>query len=316
MSNLEHHLWIERYRPQVIEDCILPRRLKDFFIAQVSRGDLQNMLLIGGPGVGKTTCAKAMCKEMGIDVLFLNASEQGGIEILRSQIRSFASTVSFLEGKHRCVILDEADYLNPNSTQPALRGFLEEFAQSCRFILTANFGNRILDPIKSRCAVVDFSLKKEEKMECIMLFNDRVKWILDQEHITYDKVLVADVIKKYFPDYRKVLNELQRSCHSGSLETVQLSNISDTAVKEVIQFVKLGKFDEIRKWAIANADIDFHQLVRMIFEKIPEMGVAPDSLSDLVLILAEYDYKRAFVMNSEIHTVAMLCEIMTQVNFK
>lgn len=315
-ANMMQHLWTEKFRPQTIDDCILPKRLKDFFNAQVARNDLQNMLMIGGPGVGKTTCAKAMCNEMGIDVLFMNASEQGGIDYLRTEIRRFASTVSFHEGKHRCVILDEADYLNANSTQPALRGFLEEFSENCRFILTANFGNRILDPIKSRCAVIDFGLKKEEKMECIMLFNDRVKKILESENIIFDKIIVADVIKKYFPDYRKILNELQRNCHSGSLDNVQLSSISENAIKEIIQFVKTGKFDSIRKWAVSNTDIDFHQLVRMIFEKIPEMGVTADSLPDLILILAEYDYRRAFVMNSEIHTVALLCEIMTKINFK
>lgn len=312
----DHTLWVEKYRPNTVDECILPERLKSFFKNQVMQGELQNMLLVGSAGTGKTTAAKAMCRELGADVLFLNASEQSGIEILRTQIRSFASSMGFSDANHRCVILDEADYLNPSSTQPALRGFLEEFARNCRFILTANFGNRILDPIKSRCAVVDFALLKDEKMECIMGFNKRVQWILENEGIQYDKVSVADVIKRYFPDYRKILNELQRSCSQGELHIRQLASISDEAIKEVIGYIKARKFIEIRKWVVNNPDLDFNTLVKMLFDKMLEIGVTGDSLPDLVLILGDFDYRRAFVMNPEIHTVAMLTNIMQTIQFK
>jgi DNA polymerase III delta prime subunit len=312
----DHALWIEKYRPNIVDDCILPLRLKTFFNEQLANGELQNLLLIGTPGVGKTTVAKALCRQLGADVLFLNASEQGGIEILRTQIRSFASSMGFSDANHRCVILDEADYLNPSSTQPALRGFLEEFARNCRFILTANFGNRILDPIKSRCAVVDFTLSKDEKLECIVAFNKRILWILENENVSYDKVSVADVIKKFFPDYRKILNELQRSCSQGVLHVGQLSSVSEDIVKEVIGHIKARRFLDIRKWVIANSDLDFHSLVKMLFDKMLEIGVVAESLPDLILILGDYDYKRSFVMNPEIHTAGMLTRIMMDIQFK
>lgn len=316
MIERDHVIWCEKYRPQTIEDCILPARIKDFFQSQVIAGELQNMLLVGSAGTGKTTSAKAMCNELGIDVLFLNASEQGGIETLRTSIRSFASSMGLSGGSHRCVILDEADYLNPSSTQPALRGFIEEFSKNCRFILTANFGNRILDPIKSRCAVIDFAMTKEEKKDSILSFNRRIQMILEKEGISYDKVSVADVIKKYFPDFRKILNELQRNCFQNELRVGQLSSVSDDAVKEVIGYIKARKFIEIRKWVTNNPDIDFHSLVKMLFDKMLDWGIVGDSLPDLVVILADYDYKRSFVMNPEIHTVAMLTNIMTDIQFK
>lgn len=316
MIEREHALWVEKYRPKTIADCILPPRLKDFFQAQVSAGDLQNMLLVGGAGCGKTTAAKAMCNEMGIDFLFMNASEQGGIETLRTQIRSFASAISFSGGNHRCVILDEADYLNPSSTQPALRGFIEEFSRNCRFILTANFGNRILDPIKSRCAVVDFTLTKDEKKYALMAFNKRVQSILETENVAYDKVSVADVIKRYFPDYRKILNELQRNSFESELRVGQLSSVSEDAVREVMGYIKDRKFLEIRKWVANNPDIDFSTLVKMLFDKMLDWGIAGDSLPDLVETLSDYEYKRAFIMNPEIHITAMLVHLMMNIQFK
>lgn len=311
---MDHYLWVEKFRPASIEECILPERLKKFFQAQVDAGSLQNMLLLGGPGTGKTTAAKAMCNEMGIDVLFINASEQGGIDTLRTLVRGYASTVSFIDGSHRCIILDEADYLSP-AAQPALRGMIEEFASNCRFILTANFGNRIIDPIKSRCAVIDFALKKDEKMECIMGFNRRVKTILGDENIVFSPKDVASIIQQYFPDYRKILNELQRNSHGGELRVSQLSAISEDAVKTVIEFIKTAKFAEIRKWVINNADIDFHALCKMIFDMaLPQ--IQSNTIPDFVMILADYDYKRAFIVNPEIHTIALLCEIMIRCEWK
>lgn len=263
-----------------------------------------------------TTSAKAMCNELGIDVLFLNASEQGGIDIVRTQIRSFASTVSFFEGKHKCVILDESDNLPANSSQLALRGFFEEFAGNCRFILTANFGNRILDAIKSRCAVIDFTLSKEEKQECIVLFMKRMKQILENENVSFDKITLANIIKKYFPDYRKIINEVQRNSRDGKFEISELKPLSDESVKEVIQAIQQKKFGEIKNWVVNNSDIDFHLLIKTIYEKMLDFNIEANSIPDLILILSEYDYKRSFVMNPEIHTLAMLCSVMGEVKFK
>jgi DNA polymerase III delta prime subunit len=314
MDNSTNFLWSERYRPQTISDCILPERLKSFFQLQIDKGHMQNMLLIGGAGTGKTTAARAMCDEMGIDVLFINASENGNIDTLRTLVRSFASTISFIDGKTKCVILDEADYLT-NVAQPALRAFIEEFSSNCRFILTANYGNRIIDPIKSRCAVIDFVLSKEEKHDCVMGFNKRVKQILDSNNITYDNKDLAEVIIKYFPDYRKILNELQRHSHDGKLSVTSLANVSEAAVKQVLDLVKAKKFNDIRKWVVQNIDIDFSHLVKHIYDKSIGM-VDPEYLPALVIILSEYDYKRSFVMDVEIHTVAMLCQIMLEIKFK
>ena len=305
----EQSLWVEKWRPRFIEECILPPRLKDFFQAQIDKGDIQNMLLIGGAGTGKTTAARALCRELGIDVLFVNASESGGIDTIRTDIRSFASTISFIDGKTKCVILDESDYLS-FAAQPALRAFIEEFASNCRFILTANFANRIIDPIKSRCAVIDFAMNKEEKQYSILAFNKRAKTILEEEGIAFDKKDLAEVVMKYFPDYRKILNELQRHSHSGELKLSNLSGVSDEAVKQVMRMVKEKKFGEFRKWVAQNVDIDFSTLIRALYDRMNEFIDSSD-IPDFVLILAEYDYKRAFVVDVEILTTALLTQLMT-----
>ena len=314
MRNKAQSLWVEAYRPKTIEECILPPRLKEFFQAQIDKGEIQNMLLIGGAGTGKTTAAKALCKELGIDVLFINASESGGIDTIRVEIRSFASTISFVDGKVKCVILDEADYLSA-AAQPALRAFIEEFSSNCRFILTANYANRIIDPIKSRCAVIDFSMSKEEKAASILSFNKRAKAILEEEEVVFDKKDLAEVVIKYFPDYRKILNELQRHSHSGELKISALSGVSDEAIKQVMRFVKEKKFGEYRKWVAQNADIDFSTLVRAIYDRMGEFVESQD-IPELVLILSEYDYKRAFVVDVEILTTAMLTQIMGSIKLK
>lgn len=306
----EQSLFVEKYRPKTIEECILPSRLKDFFQAQIDKGEIQNMLLIGGAGTGKTTAAKALCRQLGIDVLFINASESGGIDTIRTDIRSFASTISFSEGKTKCVILDESDYLPASSSQPALRAFIEEFSANCRFILTANYANRIIDPIKSRCAVIDFSMSKEEKASSVIAFNKRAKSILEDENIVFDKKDLAEIVMKYFPDYRKILNEIQRNSHSGELTVSALAGISDESIKQVMGFVKQKKFGEFRKWVTQNSDIDFSTLVRSIFERMGEFFDSQD-IPELVLILSEYDYKRAFVVDVEILTTAMLTQLMT-----
>lgn len=314
MLQREQTLFVERYRPKTISDCILPDRLKSFFQAQIDQGNIQNMLLVGGAGTGKTTAARAMCDEMGIDVLFINASENGNIDTLRTLVRSFASTISFIDGKTKCVILDEADYLT-NIAQPALRAFIEEFSANCRFILTANYGNRIIDPIKSRCAVIDFTLNKDEKHECVLNFNKRVKQILDENSIKYNSKDLAEVIIKYFPDYRKTLNEIQRHSHNGELSLTNLANVSEAAVKQVLDHVKAKKFNEIRKWVVQNIDIDFSHLVKHIYEKSISI-VDPEYIPALVLILNDFDSRRSLVMDSEIHTTALLCTIMLEIRFK
>lgn len=307
-------LWVEKFRPQTIDECILPPRLKEFFQAQIVKGEIQNMLLIGGAGTGKTTAAKALCRELGVDVLFINASESGGIDTIRVEIRSFASTISFADGKVKCVILDEADYLSA-AAQPALRAFIEEFSSNCRFILTANYANRIIDPIKSRCAVIDFSMSKEEKSASILSFNKRAKAILDEEEVIFDKKDLAEVVIKYFPDYRKILNELQRHSHSGELKISALSGVGDEAIKQVMRLVKEKKFGEYRKWVAQNADIDFSALIRAIYDRMNEFVESQD-IPELVLILSEYDYKRAFVVDVEILTTAMFTQIMGSIKFK
>ena len=264
-------------------------------------------------GTGKTTAAKAVCRQLGIDVLFINASESGGIDTIRNDIRSFASTISF-EDKIKCVILDEADYLSW-AAQPALRAFIEEFSSNCRFILTANFSNKIIDPIKSRCAVIDFVLTKDEIMSCVLEFNSRVKHILDTESITYSKKDLSEVVKMYFPDFRKIINELQRNSYSGELKLSTISGISDEAIKQVMKLIKERRFSDYRKWVAQNADIDFSTLIRTLYEKMYDY-VDPRSLPDYILILNDYDYKRAFVTDVEVLTAAMFSSIMLNITLK
>lgn len=311
----ENLLFVEKYRPQVIDDCVLPKRLSSIFQAQVDKGDLQNALYVGPAGTGKTTVAKALCNELDIDSLFINASEYGNIDMLRTTVRSFASTISFNKGKTKCIILDEADYLNPNSTQPALRSFIEEFSGNARFILTANYAHRILDPIKSRCPVVDFTLSKEEKQDVILRFNHRIKNILEIEGIEFNKKDVAEIIIKYFPDYRRILNEIQKHSYDGKLNLSFISSDAIENIKELIKALKAKRFGDMRKWVVENNDVDFSQLIRVLYEKMFEL-VEADSIPELVLIVNEFDYKRAFVLDHEINTVAMLVQIMGNVVFK
>jgi DNA polymerase III delta prime subunit len=315
MADREEFLWVEKYRPQKIADCILPDRLKDYFISMVEKGELQNMLLVGGPGTGKTTVARALCNELGLDYLMINASENGNIDTLRTTIRSFASTMSFTSS-YKVVILDEADYLNPNSTQPALRNFIEEFSKNCRFIMTANYANRIIDPLKSRCAVVDFHFSKEEKQEMVIAFDRRVKEILAKEGVEFDKKVLAQILVKYFPDFRKILNELQRHSSGGVLKNTVLTSLSDDNIRKLYGYLRdTSKWPEMRKWVADNLDNDFNLICRALYEKAEEY-VKPGSIPQLVLTLAQYDYKNSFVMDKEINLVAMLTEIMAQVEFK
>jgi len=312
----DEFLWVERYRPKTINDCILPKKTKAYFNEMVTQGQLQNLILVGSPGTGKTTVAKALCNELNADYLMINASENGNIDTLRTTIRGFASTMSFNSGGIKVVILDEADYLNANSTQPALRNFIEEFSANCRFILTANYANRIIDPLKSRCAVVDFSIPKDEKQEIVIALDRRVKDILKKEGIEFDVKILAQVIMKFFPDLRKVLNEIQRNSTSGQLSSQALAGFSDGAINQLVALLRdPAKWSEMRKWVAENSDNSFSEIMRALFDKSGKFLV-PSSIPQLVLTIAEYDFKNSFVVDHEINLVAALTEIMTNCEFQ
>jgi DNA polymerase III delta prime subunit len=308
----EHFLWVEAYRPRTIDDCILPKDLKEYFKKQIELGEIQNMLLAGTAGTGKTTVAKALCEELGTDYIVINGSEESGIDILRTNIKSFASTVSFT-GHTKVVILDEADYLNPNSTQPALRGFIEEYAANCRFIFTCNFKNRIIQPLHSRCAVIDFKLPKEEKPRMAAAFFKRTTEILTKENIPFDTKALAKVVEKHFPDFRRTLNELQRYSQTGQIDEGILVNLADANMGELVESLKDKDWKRMRTWVVNNIDNEPASLFRKIYDTlIPLTNQVPS----LVLTIADYNYKSAFVSDQEINLVACLTEIMANVDLK
>ena len=309
----ESFLWVEKYRPKTINECILPDRLKTIFQQISSEGRIPNMILSGGPGMGKTTVAKALCNEVGCDFLMINGSEESGIDVLRTKIRGYASTVSF-DGKRKVVILDEADYLNPQSTQPALRSFIEEFEKHCSFIMTCNYINRIIEPLHSRCQTIDFRINKEEKLNVGSNFGKRLYTILDQEKVDYDKKVVAEVLMKHFPDYRRVLNELQKYSKYGNIDSGILSQVSDIDLSELMNHMKDKKFNEVRKWVVNNLDNDPQKIYRKIYD-VAEKYVQTTSIPQLVLILAESQYKSAFAADHELNLVACLVEIMVECQF-
>jgi DNA polymerase III delta prime subunit len=311
-ANREQFLWVEKYRPRTIRDCILPDNLKNTFQEFVDQDNIPNMLLSGTAGTGKTTIARALCEELGCDYIIINGSEESGIDVLRTKIKDFASTVS-LAGKVKVVILDEADYLNPNSTQPALRGFIEEFSKNCRFIFTCNFANRIIAPLHSRTTVIDFRLTKQDRPQMAAKFFKRVVDILNQENITHNPKVVAEIVNKYFPDYRRVLNELQRYSSSGTIDEGILVNISDANMKELISALREKDFKKMRTWVVNNLDNDPNVLFRKLYDVlISEVVQVPQ----LVLLLADYQYKAAFVADAEINLVACLTEIMAACEMK
>lgn len=310
----EQYLWVEKYRPQKIDECILPESLKNTFKEFINSGELPNFLFSGTAGTGKTTVAKALCNEVGAEYLFINGSEESGIDVLRNKIKSFASSVSLTNAK-KVVILDEADYLNPNSTQPALRGFIEEFSNNCRFILTCNFKARIIEPLHSRCAVIDFKIENKEKAKIAAGFYRRVIDILSFEKVESDGKVVAEVITKYFPDYRRILNELQRYSVSGKIDSGILVNLGEESYKELFKNLSDKNFTEVRKWIGKNSDTDSTELFRTLYDSAKN-SVEPSSIPQLVLILADYQYKAAFVADQEINNMAALTEIMAQVKFK
>ena len=307
-------LWVEKYRPRKLEDCILPADQKNIFHEMLAKGEIQNMLLCGGAGMGKTTVARALCEELETDYIIINGSEESGIDVLRTKIKQFASTVSF-SGKPKVVILDEADYLNPNSTQPALRAFIEEFSSNCRFILTCNFKNKIIDPIKSRCSVVDFKIPTDERVVIASDFFNRVIEILDKENVKYDKKVVATLIQKFFPDFRKTLNELQRYSVGGTIDTGVLVGVSDESYTKLFKYLKNKEWDKMREWVDLNSDIDTTNLFSEIFEKC-QPAMDKNSIPELVLILADYQYKSAFVADASINKIAAMTEIMKKCQWK
>ena len=307
-------LWVERYRPKKIEDCILPESLSDTFKQIVASGDLPNMLFTGTAGLGKTTVAKALCNELDLDWILINGSEEGNIDTLRSKIKQFASSVS-LTGGYKVVILDEADYLNAQSFQPALRGFIEEFSGNCRFILTCNFKNRIIEPLHSRCGVYEFNTNKKMLAELSMQFMKRLTWMLDQENVTYDKKVLAELIIRFAPDWRRVINECQRYSLSGTIDTGILSLLSNNSVSDLIGYLKSKDFKKMRSWVTNNIDTDASSIFRKIYDTMYDT-IQPNSIPRTVLILADYQYKNAFVADHELNVVACLTELMAEVEWK
>jgi DNA polymerase III delta prime subunit len=308
----EHYIWVEKYRPKTIDECILPKDQKDYFKNLVANGEIQNMLLCGTAGTGKTTVARALCEELKSDYIIINGSEESGIDVLRTKIKSFASTVSFT-GNTKVVILDEADYLNPNSTQPALRGFIEEFANNCRFIFTCNFKNRIIQPLHSRCAVIEFKIPNKEKPAIAGAFFKRVTDILSFESIQADSKVVAKVVEKHFPDFRRTLNELQRYSQSGQIDEGILTNLSDVNMNDLVKALKDKDWKKMRSWVVHNMDSDPVSLFRKVYDTLLPLT---NQVPQLVLTLADYQYKSAFVSDQEINLVACLTEIMASVELK
>lgn len=310
---LEEFLWVEAYRPKTVQDTILPEALKATFQEFVNQGNIPNLLLSGSAGCGKTTIARAMLEELGCDYIVINGSMNGNIDTLRNDIKSFASSVS-LSGGRKYVILDEADYLNANSTQPALRNFMEEFSRNCGFILTCNFKNRIIEPLQSRCSVIDFKISKKEMPALALQFMKRVAGILDKQGIEYDKAVVAEVIKKHFPDWRRVLNELQRYSATGRIDSGMLSNMQEATFKTLIGYLKDRDFTSMRKWVGENIDTDSVAIFRTLYDSAYE-HMEKNSVPQLVIILAKYQYQAAFVADHEINLVSCLTEIMIECKF-
>jgi DNA polymerase III delta prime subunit len=307
-------LWVEKYRPQTIEDCILPQSLKKTFQQIVDSGDMHNMLLTGSAGLGKTTVARALCNELDLNYLLINASEDGNIDTLRSKIKQFASSVS-LNGNAKVVILDEADYLNAQSTQPALRGFIEEFSGNCRFILTCNFKNRIIEPLHSRCSVIEFNTTKKQLAELAAQFMKRLQHILTSEEVDYNNKVLAELIMRFAPDWRRVINECQRYSSSGEITSDILIGLSDQNIAALVSYLKDKDFKNMRAWVTNNTDIDSSVIFRRIYDTLYDFA-QPHSIPAIILVLADYQYKAAFVADKELNTVACLTEIMASSEWK
>jgi DNA polymerase III delta prime subunit len=310
---IEHMLWVEKYRPRKVEDTILPTKLKSMFIAMVKQGQIPTLLLTGKPGVGKTTVARALLDELGYDYIIINGSLEGNIDTLRSDIKNFASTVS-MSGGRKYVIIDEADFLNPNSFQPALRNFLEQFSKNCGFILTCNYPNRILKEIKSRCSEVEFTIPEKERDGIAAQYLKKACLILDKENVEYEKKVVAQVIMNHFPDFRRILGELQQYSLIGKIDTGILHNAANVSIEELLTHMKAKNYSNVRRWVGENQHIPPNELFRRFYDLASKV-VTPASIPLLVLLLAKYQYQAAFVLDQEINTAACLAEMMVDVEF-
>ncbi len=308
------YLWVEKYRPKKVSDTVLPTDIKKIFQEFVDTNTLSNMLLTGTAGTGKTTVARALCNELGLDYIIINGSEEGNIDTLRTKIKQFASSVS-LQGGYKVIILDEADYLNPQSTQPALRGFIEEFSDNCRFILTCNFKNRVIKPLHSRCSVYEFNTTKHELARLCSVFLSNTWSMLDSENIDYkeNKNMIPDLIIQYAPDWRRIINELQRYSISGILQLPSKQSIDNFTT--LFDHLKNKDFKKMRSWVATNVDVDSSVVFRALYDRLNDR-LAPESIPQLILILANYQYKDAFVADHELNTVACLTEVMANVTWK
>mgnify|MGYP003115230966 FL=1 len=314
MDNL---LWVEAYRPSTIDECILPAEIKNTFKSILKQGEIPNLLLSGTAGTGKTTVAKALCNELDLDVMMINGSDEGrSIDTVRNQIKNFASTVSLSEtNKPKVVIVDEADYMNAESVQPALRNFIETFSNNCRFIFTCNYKNKIIPAIHSRCTVINFSIQNKDKQNLAGLFHKRLSTILNQENIEFDPKVLAQLIVKYYPDFRRTINELQRYSVSGKIDTGILVTVSEANIQSLNQSLKNKKFNDMRKWVVDNVDQDPAGLYKELYQNFYNV-LQPQSIPPMVILLAEYQYKNAFVADPELNMVACLTEIMGECKFK
>ena len=311
----ESLLWVEGYRPKTIDECILSETIKGTLSDLVKDEKIPNFMFTGPSGVGKTTAARALCEQTNSDYIIINGSDEGRmIDTLRTKLTQFCSTISFGGGR-KVVIIDEADYMNPDSVQPAMRNFIEKFAENCSFIFTCNYKNRIIDPIHSRCAVVDFTLDKKEKPEIAMQFLNRCDQILTEHSIVYDKDVVAALINKHFPDFRRVINELQRYSTSGEINSGILANIGELNLNQLISALREKNFQNMRQWVVTNVDNDPATVYRKIYDKLYEV-LEKSSIPQAVLIIADYQYKSAFVADQEINLVACLTEMMVDCEFK
>ena len=314
MNPSNDFLYVEKYRPRTIEDCILPSSLDATFKDMISKKESQNLLFFGTAGVGKTTVAKAIANQIGADWIMINCSEDGNIDTLRNKIRQFASTISLTDSK-KIVILDEFDYSNASSIQPALRGAIEEFANNCRFILTCNFKSRIIEPIHSRCTGIDFTIPKSEKPGIAKKILERCRFILDNENIKYDKNILSQLVLKHFPDFRRIINELQRYSVSGSIDEGILKNLSELELKQVMVCLKNKDFSGVRKWVALNSDSSPTEVFRKVYDALYDV-LAPNSIPQAVLTIGEYQYKSAFVADQEINQMAFFVELMMYCEFK
>jgi len=310
-------LWVEKYRPKRISECILTEDLKNTFTQFVKQKEIPNLLLSGSAGTGKTTVAKALCEELGCDYIVINGSDEGRqIDTVRNKIKNFASTVSLTEDKnHKVIIIDEADYMNAESVQPALRNFIETFYKNCRFIFTCNFKNKIIEPLHSRCTVIDFKITNGQRVKTATKFMDRLCDILKEEKIEYDKKVLAELIQKHYPDFRRTINELQRYSVRGKIDSGILFNLSEVNSKELIKTLKEKRFNDMRKWVVQNLDKEPSHLFRTLYDTL-YTTLDPKSIPQAILIIAGYQYKSAFVADQEINMIACLTEIMAGCKFK